>query len=528
MGGVLNAKRATLAIALAVLIVVGMAPVCAMLVASFGDIGNYTGTLGDPRIWGLFGSSLYLAALTTAIAGVAGIALGILVAKTDLPFRRALTVVFSFPLLFPPYILAVGSYEVLGRGGLLTQWAGPSLGAAASNWLFDLPGAVLVLSIAFMPVVLLLTVLSLAAVNPSLEQAARLSGDWLRVLRDISLPLASPGVVLALVLVFLLSFGEFGAPAFLRVSVFPVASFTELTAFYNFGRATAAAVPSLAVALVGLAVEKRMLRGRSFEYGRKAGSNVCRIELGYGKAPIAFLVTLISLILVATPLAALAWRGLSLKAMSEAIERAGDSAFRSVAYSGAAATVLTALGFLLAYLIHRHSDSIGGWVDSSVFLLFTVPGTVTGIGLIALWNRPSTNWIYATPAILVAGYVGQYLALGTRTILAGFTQTSPRLEEAAEISGAGWFRRVFGILAPIVAPALMMSWAVTFIFCLRDVTLPLLLAPPGRDTLTSRTMTLMANGSAQLVAALCLLTISLTLVPLIVCGAARRVWSRPV
>jgi len=47
-----------------------------------------------------------------------------------------------------------------------------------------------------------------------------------------------------------------------------------------------------------------------------------------------------------------------------------------------------------------------------------------------LWNRLSTNWIHATPAILVTGYVAQYAAFGTRTILAGFARTPADLEEA--------------------------------------------------------------------------------------------------
>jgi iron(III) transport system permease protein len=161
-----------------------------------------------------------------------------------------------------------------------------------------------------------------------------------------------------------------------------------------------------------------------------------------------------------------------------------------------------------------------------MLFLFTLPGTVIGIGLIGLWNRPSTNWIYATPAILVIGYVAQYAALGTRTILAGLAQSSLTLEEAAEVAGAGWFRRVFGIVAPLVRPAILVGWTVTFLFCLRDVSLPLLLAPAGLDTLTARTMTLMANGSAELIAALCLLSMSLTAVPLTVYGVARRLWSK--
>lgn len=143
-----------------------------------------------------------------------------------------------------------------------------------------------------------------------------------------------------------------------------------------------------------------------------------------------------------------------------------------------------------------------------------------GIGLILLWNHPRTNWIYATPAIVAIGYIAQYAALSTRTILAGASQLSPCLEEAAEIAGARWLYRVGKILVPLQGRAIAASWIVTFLFCLRDVSIPLLLAPPGRDTLTARTMTLMANGSPELIAALCLLSIVLTLVPLGVLGAA--------
>jgi iron(III) transport system permease protein len=114
--------------------------------------------------------------------------------------------------------------------------AGSAAGEATSHWLFGLPGVVLVLATAFLPVVLLLTMTYLKAVNPTLEQAARLSSGWPAVLKSITIPLAAPGIVLSLVLVFLLVLGEFGAPAFLRVDVFPVASFTEFTAFYNLAR----------------------------------------------------------------------------------------------------------------------------------------------------------------------------------------------------------------------------------------------------------------------------------------------------
>jgi len=213
--------------------------------------------------------------------------------------------------------------------------------------------------------------------------------------------------------------------------------------------------------------------------------------------------------------------------MGDAIARAGNSAIRSILYSSLSASVLAALGFFLAYLVHRRALFGWRWIDALALFLFTLPGTVIGIGLILLWNRPSANWIYATPAILVLGYVAQYAALGIRTMLAGFSQLPPSLEEAAEVAGAGWFRRVFLVLAPLLRPTILVSWTVIFIFCLRDVSLPLLLAPAGHDTLTARTLTLMANGSPQLIAALCLLSVTLTLLPLSVLGAAWRFWSKP-
>jgi iron(III) transport system permease protein len=533
MGGLLSAKRATLVAAALVLAVVGLLPLCLMIGSSLwvdGGFGvrNYVEVLGNARTWVLFRNSLLLATLTTAVAGLAGVTLGILVGKTDLPWRRSLSAIFSLPLLFPPYILAVGWFEILGRGGILTRWIGLAAGQTTSRWLFGLPGAVLVLASAFLPIVLLLTITYLRGMNPSLEEAGRLSCGWPAVIGGITIPLIMPGILLSLVLVFLLTMGEFGAPAFLRLSVFPVASFTQASAFYNFGAATAAAMPMIAVVLVGLLAIESVLHRRTYSFRWGGQLALGPIPLGR-KKPLVFLAVIaLAVILVGMPLGGVLWRGVSITALSDAVQRAGGSAIRSVLYAGISASVLCVLGFFLAYLVDRRS--LAGWwsLDALTLFLFTLPGTVIGIGLIALWNHPSTNWIYATPAMLIIGFVAQYAALSVRIIVAGFVQVSPSLEEAAEVAGVGWFRRVFGILAPVARPVLVAAWAVTFVFCLRDVALPLLLAPPGRDTLTARTMTLMANGSPELIAALCVLTVLLALLPLGALGLAWRAWSTQV
>src|SRR6266540_3134333 len=174
MGGLLSGKRVTLWAAVAAWIGVGVLPLCVMLATSLSSTQNYTATLGSARTWGLFRNSLLLATLTTAVAGAVGVTLGVILAKTDLALRNTLAAIFSLPLLFPPYILAVGWFEVLGRSGILAHFGGSAVGEATGRWLFGLPGLVLVLSTAFLPVVLLLTMTHVRAVNSNLEDAARL------------------------------------------------------------------------------------------------------------------------------------------------------------------------------------------------------------------------------------------------------------------------------------------------------------------------------------------------------------------
>src|SRR2546427_3373488 len=75
-----------------------------------------------------------------------------------------------------------------------------------------------------------------------------------------------PGILFSLVLVFLLAIGELSVPSFLRYPVLPVLSFTQFAASYNFGAATAAAVPLAALAFLGVLIESALLRNRVYTF----------------------------------------------------------------------------------------------------------------------------------------------------------------------------------------------------------------------------------------------------------------------
>lgn len=513
-------KYMTLVLVVVLLIAAGLLPVLAMLAQSIVVDGRvsldaYATVLSSRNQWALLWHSIALSSLTTLMATAIGLPLGILLGKTDLPFRRAFLVLFAIPLLIPPYIMAIAWFHVLGREGLVARLCGSMAGAATSDLLFGFPGCVLVLSSVFMPVVMLLTMAFLKTVNPRLEEAGRNMAGWWGVLKGITIPLILPGVLLSSLLAFLLTLGEFGVPHYLRFSVYPAETFSQFSAFYDFRAATAGAMPLAAITLVALVVERTCLRKRTYEIqlASQAGE-ILSVPLGRFRGPCLLLVTMLCLLIVILPLLVLLIAASSLGAYWQALTQAGDSLIRSLLYAAAAASLLTAVGFFCGYLIHYRALPFRLAIDSLTIFLFALPSTVIGVGLILLWNRPATNFIYATPLVILCGLLAQYCAITSRINASTLTQIPASMDEAAQMVGAGWVRRVACITAPLAGEGLLAGWVVASIFCLRDMGISMMVYPPGRDTLPVRTFTLMANGPTDLIAALCMIMVLGALTPL--------------
>jgi len=527
----LSTRRVTLCAALLALAILGLAPIAVMFARSLTVNGafsleNYQHLLETGRSWHLLTNSLALALATALISTLVGLPLGLLFAKTDLPLRRVFVLLFALPLVIPPYITAVSWVDTLAPHGLASRFFGEATAQVASRLLFGLPGCVLVLTTTFMPVVMLATITFVRTINPRLEEAARLSARPLRVLSGITVPLIWPGVLLAATLVFLLALGEFGVPTFLRYPVFAVESFTQFTISYNFGAATAAAVPLALLTFLILGIEWFALRERIRALRPARDDDTYLVPSRSYRVPLFALVSILCALVVMMPLLSLLVQAGSAQSYVHAFRVVNDSLMRSIFLAAVGATALTVLGFFVGYLIHTRALSIWRAVDAGTVLLFALPGTVIGMGLIALWNRPMTNFIYATPLIILFGYLAQYTALTGRVTVAGLGLVPASMEEAAASAGASWMRRLGLIVLPLVTHALITGWLIAYIFCLRDTGISMLVYPPGYDTLPVRIFTLMANGAPSLIAAACVLMIAATVLPLLGVAALMRTQRR--
>lgn len=508
----MTAERAALTAAAAALFVAGGLPLLAMLAASVATpdgvgLHAYAPLVASPEPWALFARSLALGAIATSCALALGVPLGLLFERSDLPGRDAATLLLAVPFVLPSYVSAVGWTRFFGSGALFGSLAASGL----------------VLGVCLAPLVLLATRASLRAVDPRLEEAARLAAGWSGALRGVTLPLALPGIARGAGLVFLLAVGDLAVPTTLGVHVFPTESFTQFAAGYRVSAATALAVPLLLLAALVLFAEARVLPRRVASLRRVASdAGRARFPLGRARWPLAAFVGAAAASLVALPLGALARDALAPGALAEAWQRAGDAALRSLAWAGIGASLLTMIGGLLGYAAERRTLRVTLAADRLALLLFATPPTVLGIGLVALWNHGATAWLYATPAVVLLGMLGQLAALPSRLTASAVAAIPLRLEEAAALAGARWPRRLLGIVVPLAAPGLAAAWLASFLFCLRDLGIAMLVYPPGADTLPVRTFTLMANGPPPLVAGLCLMMVAAALGPLVVLAVGLR------
>jgi iron(III) transport system permease protein len=457
-----------------------------------------------------------LAAGTTTVALALGVPLGVLVGRTDVRGRSLAWLVHAFPAFLPPFVLALGWFHLFGRTGL----AGSE---ATARVLFGETGVVLVLALAFAPIVTSLVVLGLQALDPSLEDAARVAAGPLRVVTRILLPSATPAVALAGVVVFTLAFSELGVPMFLRVDTFPAAVFARLGGVdYAPGDALALVLPLVPVALLLLAIERRLVGSRPYAVLGLRSSEGTPLPLGRSLRPATAALWLVAAISV-VPLAALAARAVSGRGLAAAIEWAGLAPANSLLSAALAATLIVAIGLVLGHALARGGRA-AALLDAGAVLAFVAPAALLGVALVAAWNRPGLQLVYGSAGILVAGFVGRYAVLGVRSVAALVCQAPRALEDAAAVAGAGYARRLLRIVLPLHARGIGVAWVLAFVFCLRDLETAALYYPPGGEPLTVRIFTLEANGPEPLVAGLALLHVAITAGAAAVALLALRAW----
>jgi len=159
----------------------------------------YESLFADEMMLRALWNSLQVGVAAAVLAGLVGTVTAMGFVRKDFRMQDGLVIVMLSPLLIPPIIVGVAATIFFSQIGI-----GRSMGwLIVMHTLLGLPYAFLIIRS------------QLYLFDETLEEAAvTLGADRITTFREVTLPLISPSVITAMVVVFVISFGEFTATQF--------------------------------------------------------------------------------------------------------------------------------------------------------------------------------------------------------------------------------------------------------------------------------------------------------------------------
>jgi len=163
----------------------------------------------SPAEWAAVLLSLEIAAKAVAFSLPLAVAVAWLLARYDFPGKAIVDGIVHLPLVLPPVVVGYLLLLIFGVRGPVGGWLNEYLGV---RLVFTAAGASLATATMAFPLMVRAIRLSIEALDPGLDEAARtLGAGKLDRFFTIALPLILPGILAGGMIAFAASLGEFGA-----------------------------------------------------------------------------------------------------------------------------------------------------------------------------------------------------------------------------------------------------------------------------------------------------------------------------
>ncbi len=212
--------------------------------------------------------SLVAAFFTATFAGIFGVPLAYLLARTAFPGKALVEVIVDLPLAVPHTVAGIALLFVFGRTGVI---GGPVSALTGFQFWGTIGGVVIAMLYVSAPYTVNAARVGFESVDPRLEKVARTLGanPW-SVFRRVTLPLARRGILTGLTLTYARSISEFGAVIIL--TYYPMTApvkIYDLFLQFGLGDSSAMAALYLLVALSLFILFRHLAYGRVVPGGRQ-------------------------------------------------------------------------------------------------------------------------------------------------------------------------------------------------------------------------------------------------------------------
>src|SRR5262245_52987747 len=458
------------------------------------SLANFVSVLGNTNVHLALMNSLIACTGGTALALAIGLAFSWIVVRTNTPCKGFIGAASMVPLFVPPLVAGV-AWSILGspKSGLINtmlKWAG-------IDWRIDvysMTGLILVFGMYYAPYVYMFTASALRNMDPSLEEAAEISGVGpVRTLFTVTFPLIAPAIISGMLLSFIVMLGIYGIPAVLgapaNISVLTTYIF-KLTNWSPPLYSTAAAVAIILMVVTGVLVllQQRVLAGRSFTTVAGKAFRPRSLDLGPWRwltlgLALAYLCVVVVLPLMALVVAAFR-RFLFIPNAASLFELRHYSlvhfesifdnplTMRSIWNTMEVGLITALLGgvlaFAIGYTVHRGNVPGRRGIDLIATLPVAIPGLVIGVAYLWAWiGLP--GGLYGTILILALAFVARFIPDTMKSLSTSFLQIHKELEEAAWICGKGLLGTIRTIVLPLARPGIVAAMTLLFILAIREL-----------------------------------------------------------
>jgi iron(III) transport system permease protein len=507
-------------------------------------LGNYHEVFSDPFVYRVAANTLIFTMTATVFALLFGLPIAWLVERTSIPGKTVIYAIMTLGLLIPGIYTAMGWTMIAHpRIGILNRWLVDffALNEAPINIATPV-GMGFVQGLSLSALAFILTAQMFRAMNPSLEEAARVHGmSYGRILRRVTLPLATPGILAAVIYIFTIGVATFDIPAILGLGnrVYLLSTFIYLkvhpqgSGLPEYGiTGVVGAFMIIVAGLLTLWYSQVLRQGHRFEVVTGKGYKPALLQLGPWSIAAWSYIAGYAFISKLLPLLLIAWAALIPYFVPPSFEMMKQMtltnfsgmdwhlAMRGLWNTALLVTVVPVvvllLGFTISWLIVRSRSRLRYALEFGAFLPQALPEVILAIGalLLALFVLGTAIPLYGSVWIIAIVYIIARLAFATRALNGSLLQIHRELEEAAFVAGLSNARTAWRVLFPLIRPTLFSVWIWTALLVYRELTAAVFLAVHDNITLPAVIWSYWYSGNINKASAVTLL-MTLILAPLI-------------
>ncbi len=419
-------------------------------------------------------NSFKLTACVTVVAIMLGAPLAYFMSFYKIKGKGLLEILFIISMMSPNFIGAYSWILLLGRSGSVTQFL-KGMGIETPS-IYGFGGMLLVFALKLYPFIYMYVSGALKKIDVALSEAAESLGcSGLRKVFTLIMPLVTPTLVAAALLVFMNCMADFGTPALIGEGyrVMPTLVYAEFVG-ESGGSANFAACMATIMVVITAAIfllQKWYVNTKSFTMRSmrpiqpKAVGGIKGILIHLYIYLLAGLSIIPQCMVVYTSFKATHLQvfveGFSLESYRKVFSTAIQSITNTYLYCLVAILVIVVLGMLIAYLAVRRKSWLTNLIDTIAMFPYIVPGSVLGITLLVAFNHQPLM-LAGSALILIISLVIRRMAYTLRSSSAILYQISPSMEEAAISLGDSQpkaFAKVTAkMMLPGVASGAILSW----------------------------------------------------------------------